>query len=70
MVQMRATQSGIEVSLHDGRDLDAVVSGDAPIILGLAAGMLTLDNVLGLVDIDGDEAAARAIFEVPANPTP
>lgn len=70
LVQVRATHSGIEVSLHDGRELDAVVSADAPIVLGLAAGVLALDNVLGVVDIEGDEAALRAIFSATANPTP
>jgi DNA-binding HxlR family transcriptional regulator len=54
MVQVRATRSGVEVGLPDGRELDAVVSADAPIVLGLAAGMLALDNVLGVVDIQGD----------------
>jgi DNA-binding HxlR family transcriptional regulator len=62
MVQVRATRSGIEVSLHDGRDLDAVVRGDASIILGLAAGVLALDKALRLVDVEGDEAAVRAVF--------
>jgi hypothetical protein len=32
--------------------------------------MLALHDVQGLVDIDGDEAAVRAIFEAPAIPTP
>jgi DNA-binding HxlR family transcriptional regulator len=62
LLQVRATRSGIDVSPHDGRDLDAVVRADASIVLGLAAGVLTLDNASGLVDIEGDEAAARAIF--------
>jgi DNA-binding HxlR family transcriptional regulator len=62
LVQVRATRSGIEVSLHDGRDLDAVVRADASIVLGLAAGALALDTALGLVDIEGDEAAVRAVF--------
>jgi hypothetical protein len=35
---------------------------DAAIVLGLAAGVLTLDDTLGLVDLEGDEAAVRAIF--------
>jgi DNA-binding HxlR family transcriptional regulator len=69
-VQVRATHSGIEVSPQDDRELDAVLSADAPIILGLAAGMLALDDVLGLVDIQGDEAAVRAIFGAPVNPSP
>lgn len=62
LVQVRATRSGIEVSPHDDRELDAVVSADAQIILGLATGLLALDDVLGLVDIQGDPAAVRAIF--------
>jgi DNA-binding HxlR family transcriptional regulator len=62
LLQVQATPSGIEVSLHDGRDLDAVVRADASIVLGLAAGVLTLNDTLGLVDIEGDEAAVRAVF--------
>lgn len=62
LFQVRAARSGIEVSPHDGGDLDAVVRADAAIVLGLAAGVLTLNDTLGLVDIEGDEAAVRAIF--------
>lgn len=61
-VQVRATPAGIEVSPHDGLELDAVLRADAPVILGLAAGMLALDDIRGLVDIQGDDAAVRAIF--------
>lgn len=62
LFQVRATPAGIEVNPHDGGDLDAVVHADAAIVLGLAAGVLTLDNTLGLVELEGDEAAVRAIF--------
>ena len=62
LLQVRTTRSGIEVNPHDGGDLDAVVHADAPIVLGLAAGVLTLDDTLALVDLEGDEAAVRAIF--------
>jgi DNA-binding HxlR family transcriptional regulator len=62
LVQVRATRSGIEIGLHDGRDLDAVVRADASIVLGLAAGALALDTAFGLIDIEGDEAAVRAVF--------
>jgi DNA-binding HxlR family transcriptional regulator len=62
LLQVWTTRSGIDVSRHDGRDLDAVVRADASIVLGLAAGVLTLDDALGLVDIEGDEAAVRAVF--------
>jgi DNA-binding HxlR family transcriptional regulator len=66
LVQVRTTGSGTEVTPHDGRDLDAVVRADAPIVLGLAAGVLGLDDTRGLVDIEGDEAAVRAVFNPPA----
>ncbi|GAA3533233.1 winged helix-turn-helix transcriptional regulator [Amycolatopsis ultiminotia] len=65
LFQLRATRSGVEVSPHDGGDLNAfaaVVRADVTIILGLAAGALTLDDTRELVDIEGDEAAVRAIF--------
>jgi len=62
LFEVRATRSGIEVNPHDGGDLDAVVRADAAIVLGLAAGVLTFDDTLGLVDLEGDEAAVRAIF--------
>jgi DNA-binding HxlR family transcriptional regulator len=62
LLQVRATRSGTEVSRHDGRGLDAVVRADAAIVLGLAAGVLILDDARGLVDIDGDEAAVRAVL--------
>jgi DNA-binding HxlR family transcriptional regulator len=63
LVQVRATRSGIEVSPHDGRDLDAVLRADAAIVLGLAAGALALDTALEHIDIEGDEAAVRAVFD-------
>ncbi|MGO4649816.1 winged helix-turn-helix transcriptional regulator [Nocardia sp. 2YAB30] len=62
MFQVRATRSGLDVSPHDGRVLDAVVRAEAAIVLGLAAGMLDLDEIRTLVDIEGDETALRAIF--------
>jgi DNA-binding HxlR family transcriptional regulator len=49
--------------------LPALLSGlraqgrpDAPVVLGLAAGLLTLDDSRGLIGIDGDEAAVRGVF--------
>jgi DNA-binding HxlR family transcriptional regulator len=65
LVQVRTTRSGVEVGPHDGRDLDAVVRADAQIVLGLAAGVLTLDDTRGLVDVEGDAAAIRAVFNPP-----
>lgn len=62
LVQVRATPAGIDVGARDGRDLDAVVRADVSIVLGLAAGVLALDEVLGLIEIDGDEAAVRTVF--------
>jgi DNA-binding HxlR family transcriptional regulator len=63
LVQLRATGSGIDVGLHDGRDLDAVMKADPAIVLGLAAGAITIDEARELIEIEGDEAAVRAIFD-------
>ena len=63
--QVRVTRSGAEVGVRDGRELDAVVRADASILLGLAAGVLTLDDTTGLVEIEGDDAAVRAVFGSP-----
>jgi hypothetical protein len=47
-----------------------VVITDGPIILGLAAGALALDNIVELADIEGDESAARTTFDIAAGPNP
>jgi DNA-binding HxlR family transcriptional regulator len=65
LLQIRTTHSGTEVRPHDGRELDAVVRAEASIVLGLAAGVLDLDDTRGLIDIEGDEAAVRAVFNPP-----
>lgn len=68
LTQARVSRSGIEIRPHDGRALDAVVRADAPTILGLAAGALDLDDPRAHLDIEGDEAAVRAVFNLPARP--
>ncbi|WP_327588565.1 helix-turn-helix transcriptional regulator [Nonomuraea sp. NBC_00507] len=62
LFQVRVTDAGLEVTRHDGRPLDAVIRADAAIILGLAAGMLALEDIRGVVDLEGDESALRGIF--------
>ncbi|WP_062991382.1 winged helix-turn-helix transcriptional regulator [Nocardia anaemiae] len=62
LFQLQATRSGLGVGPHDGRPLDAVLRAEAAIVLGLAAGMLDLDGIRALVDIEGDETALRAVF--------
>lgn len=63
-LQLAASASGFVVGPHDGRKLDATVRADPMLVLGLAAGALTLDNAkdFGLIEIDGDERAVRAVF--------
>jgi DNA-binding HxlR family transcriptional regulator len=65
MVQLRATESGIDVDMPDGREFDAVLTAEARLVLGLAAGVLSLDDIAALVDIDGDESALRTFFDAP-----
>lgn len=67
VVQVRATTAGVDVAVADGEEFDAaecdaVLRTEAPIALGLAAGLLELDDIADLVDIDGDEAAVRAVL--------
>jgi DNA-binding HxlR family transcriptional regulator len=62
VVQVVATPSGIDVGPHDGRDLDAVLRTEFAIALGLAAGVLRLDDVSADVDVEGDETALRAVL--------
>jgi DNA-binding HxlR family transcriptional regulator len=63
-IYLRAERTGVKVGPHDGRDLDATVHADPQIILGLAAGVLSSDDLDALIDIQGDRAAVRAIFGV------
>ena len=69
LIQARAHRAGIDVTPHDGRELDAVISADAQIVLGLAVGMLDLDQVRGMVAIDGDEATVRGVLAAVAPTT-
>lgn len=60
-LQLNASRSGFMVGLPDGRELAATLHAAPEYILGLAAGAITVDD--GLVLIDGDEAVVRAIFD-------
>ncbi|MGH3726292.1 MAG: winged helix-turn-helix transcriptional regulator [Mycobacterium sp.] len=64
-VQLRATESGIDVATPDGRVLDAVLTAEAPLVLGLASGVLKLGDIAALVHVDGDESALRNFFDAP-----
>lgn len=65
MIQLCATDSGIEIGKPDGREFDAVLKAEAQLVLGLAAGVLKVGDITALVDIDGDESALHAIFDAP-----
>lgn len=62
LITVRVDRSGVAVDLHDGRELDAVVSADPAVILGLAAGMLDLRQVRDVIEMEGNEDALRALF--------
>ena len=62
LIDVRVTRTGIEVAAHDGVEVDATIRADASVILGLAAGVLTLDQIAGLATIEGDESAIRTVF--------
>ena len=62
LFQVQATDAGLEVARHDGRPLDVILRADAMIILGMAVGLLGLEDVREAVELEGDENALRAIF--------
>ncbi|QIV79698.1 winged helix-turn-helix transcriptional regulator [Mycolicibacterium frederiksbergense] len=64
-LQLSATDNGIDVSRPDGRQLDAVLTADGQLVLGLAAGLLSLDDVATLVGIDGVKSALQTFFNAP-----
>jgi DNA-binding HxlR family transcriptional regulator len=64
LIGLRVTPTGVEVANHEGEErYDAVVRGEPSVILGLGTGMLSLDQVAGLVTVDGDERAVRTAFD-------
>jgi|SRR5580693_1003499 DNA-binding HxlR family transcriptional regulator len=67
MVQLRATESGVEVARPDERKLDAVLTADGALVLGLSARVLAFDDVRALVGIEGDESALRTFFDAPTS---
>ncbi|TWS19816.1 helix-turn-helix transcriptional regulator [Tsukamurella asaccharolytica] len=62
MFQVEAGTEGWEVARHDGRPLAAVLRTDPPIILGIAAGMLSIEDLREAVGIEGDETALRQVL--------
>ncbi|GAA1479628.1 winged helix-turn-helix transcriptional regulator [Gordonia sinesedis] len=62
MFQVHAGAEGLEVARHDGRPLDAVLRAEPTLILGMAAGVLRLEDLREVVRIEGDETAVRQIF--------
>jgi hypothetical protein len=60
--RLTADAGRIDVKRADGGDLQATIYADGMMILGLASGMLQLDDVRHAVEISGDESAVRAAF--------
>ncbi|MCZ4536987.1 helix-turn-helix domain-containing protein [Gordonia terrae] len=63
-MELHATRSTIDIGALSGRELNATITAEPVVILGLAAGALTLDDAraLGAINIDGDETALQKIF--------
>jgi DNA-binding HxlR family transcriptional regulator len=63
-IGLRVSPDGVEVERWpDLQPCDAVVRAEPALILGLAVGALTLDQVAAAGAIEGDEAALRTAFE-------
>lgn len=63
--QIAAGADGVDVRPHDGRDLAATLHADGMTVLGLAAGVLDLDEIRAMIDIEGNESAIRLAFGTP-----
>lgn len=65
LLQLRVGRSGPEVGAADGREVDATVRTSAHLLLGLAAGALTMADAQawGAVEVEGDEDAVRGVLE-------
>ncbi|WHU49312.1 helix-turn-helix domain-containing protein [Gordonia sp. L191] len=59
---LRITNDGPTIARHDGHTLDATLRADPTIILGLAAGVIGIDDVRDAIEVDGDEGALRTVF--------
>lgn len=70
LLQVRATSRSVEVTRHDGRELEGVLHADAWTVLGLASGALTLDDAGASILVDGDAEAVRALFRTPGPSEP
>jgi DNA-binding HxlR family transcriptional regulator len=63
LIGLRVTPTGVEVGRAESREqFDATVRADPAVILGLAAGELTLDQVAADIIVDGEEQAVRTAF--------
>jgi DNA-binding HxlR family transcriptional regulator len=64
LIGLRVTPTGVEVGRAESREqFDATVRADPAVILGLAAGELTLDQVAADIIVDGEEQAVRTAFD-------
>jgi DNA-binding HxlR family transcriptional regulator len=70
LIGLHVTPTGVEVRRAESREpFDAIVRADPAVVLGLAAGELTLHQVAADIIIDGEEQAVRTAFE-PSSATP
>jgi DNA-binding HxlR family transcriptional regulator len=64
LIGLHVTPTGVEVRRAESREpFDAIVRADPAVVLGLAAGELTLDQVAADIIIDGEEQAVQAAFD-------
>ena len=66
-LQLNAGPDGFIVEHPDGRQLDAELAAEGQLVLGLAAGLLSLDDMAAFIDTDGDLSALRAVFNAPTS---
>jgi DNA-binding HxlR family transcriptional regulator len=62
LFQLQVTDAGLQVARHDGRPLAATLRAEPMLVLGMAAGVVRLEDVREAVEIEGDEDALRVVL--------
>lgn len=59
---VRVDEAGPHVTIGDGAELGAVLRAEPMVVLGLASGMLTVDQATAIGELRGDQRAVAAVF--------
>lgn len=65
-IALRLDEAGPHVTIEPGQRPGTVLAAEPEVVLGLAAGALTLDQALAAASVEGDQDLLAAVFAAPA----